>query len=62
MTWKKRRCPFCEKSYNRLYSLIDHCVVRHGKNITWVNTWNEKKKILKREIHYPKSHEGKKQN
>lgn len=37
----------------RLKSLIDHAVIRHGKNITFVQTWNAEKKRLFREIYNP---------
>tara|TARA_R110002020_G_C15821543_1_gene733198 strand:- start:164 stop:367 length:204 start_codon:yes stop_codon:yes gene_type:complete len=56
MTWKKRKCPFCEKSFMRLRTLIDHAVIMHSKNITWINTWNKEKKKMIKEIFYPKSH------
>ena len=53
LTWKKRPCPFCGKKFNRLKSLIDHAVLKHSKNITFVNVWNEEKQKIFREVYNP---------
>jgi hypothetical protein len=53
MAYKKVNCPFCKRRFMRLKSLIDHAVVRHSKNITFVHVWNAEKKRLFREIYDP---------
>ncbi len=37
----------------RLKSLINHAVIRHSKNITFIQVWNAEKKRLMREVYEP---------
>ena len=53
MAYKKRNCPFCKRRFMRLKSLIDHAVLKHSKNITFVNVWNEEKQKIYREVYNP---------